>query len=169
MNQCINTNAVYKIIPYFPFHDIYLSLLLFVFLEEKSFVICGVWICWSEFGCVNMPEDCMFWKEDKQLSLRSPFTVAVLILNTCDFESVVSFWASVFLHISIRNLYLFFFFIVVGFVIHWNESAMDLQVFPIPIPPPTRSLVHQVRALVSCIEPGLVICETYIFRVVEMK
>ena len=71
MNQCINTNAVYKIIPYFPFHDIYLSLLLFVFLEEKSFVICGVWICWSEFGCVNMPEDCMFWKEDKQLSLRS--------------------------------------------------------------------------------------------------
>ena len=30
-----------------------------------------------------------------------------------------------------------FFFIVVGFVIHWNESAMDLHVFPIPIPPPT--------------------------------
>ena len=22
-----------------------------------------------------------------------------------------------------------------GFVIHWNESAMDLHVFPIPIPP----------------------------------
>ena len=30
-----------------------------------------------------------------------------------------------------------FFFIIVGFVIHWNESAMDLHVFPIPIPPPT--------------------------------
>ena len=27
--------------------------------------------------------------------------------------------------------------IVVGFVIHWNKSAMDLHVFPIPIPPPT--------------------------------
>ena len=27
--------------------------------------------------------------------------------------------------------------IVVGFVIHWNESAMDLHVLPIPIPPPT--------------------------------
>ena len=31
----------------------------------------------------------------------------------------------------------FFFIIVVGFVIHWNESAMGLHVFPIPIPPPT--------------------------------
>ena len=55
-----------------------------------------------------------------------------------------------------------------GFVIHWNESAMDLHVFPIPIPPPTslstRYLwlfpVHQIWALVSCIQPGLVICFT---------
>ena len=53
-----------------------------------------------------------------------------------------------------------------GFVIHWHESAMDLHVFPIPIPTPTslstRSLwvfpVHQAWALVSCIQPGLVIC-----------
>ena len=58
--------------------------------------------------------------------------------------------------------------IVVVFVIHWHESAMDIHVFPIPIRPPislsTRSLwvfsVHQVRALVSCIQPGLVICFT---------
>ena len=63
---------------------------------------------------------------------------------------------------------LLFFFIVVDFVIHWNESAMGLHVFPIPIPPPTslstHSLevfpVHQVRARVSCIQPGLVICFT---------
>ena len=27
--------------------------------------------------------------------------------------------------------------IVVVFAIHWHESAMDLHVFPIPIPPPT--------------------------------
>ena len=45
------------------------------------------------------------------------------------------------------NFYLFiylFIFFVVDFVIHWNETAMGLHVFPIPIPPPaslsTRSL-----------------------------
>ena len=35
--------------------------------------------------------------------------------------------------------WIFFFLIlfVVDFVIHWNETAMGLHVFPIPIPPPT--------------------------------
>ena len=34
-------------------------------------------------------------------------------------------------------LFIYLFFIVVDFVIHWNETAMGLHVFPIPIPPPT--------------------------------
>ena len=58
--------------------------------------------------------------------------------------------------------------IVVVFVIHWHESAMDLHVFPIPIPPPASLpipslwvfLVHQPWALVSYIQPGLEICFT---------
>ena len=48
------------------------------------------------------------------------------------------------------------------FAIHWHEAAMDLHVFPIPIPSPASfsipSLwvfpVHQPWALVSCFQPG---------------
>ena len=40
-----------------------------------------------------------------------------------------------------HNILFFFifliFYIVVDSVIHWNETAMGLHVFPIPIPPPT--------------------------------
>ena len=74
------------------------------------------------------------------------------------------FWFFSFIFISWR-LYLLY-NIVVVFVIHWHESAMDLHVFPIPIHPPTSLStlwvfpVHQARALVSCIQPGLVICFT---------
>ena len=76
----------------------------------------------------------------------------------------------------IQNINLFFilfyfiylFFFVVNFVIHWHEKALGSHVVPIPIPPPTslptRSLQvlpeHQGRAIVSCIQPGPVICFT---------
>ena len=42
-----------------------------------------------------------------------------------------------FLIYFFQFLYLFIFLFVVDFVIHWNETAMGLHVFPIPIPPPT--------------------------------
>ena len=55
-----------------------------------------------------------------------------------------------------------------GFCHTLTWSAMDLHVFPNPIPHPTSLStrfpwvfpVHQARALVSCIQPGLVICFT---------
>ena len=39
--------------------------------------------------------------------------------------------------------FIYFFLFVVNFVIHWNEAAMGLHVFPIPIPPPTSVLLQQ--------------------------
>ena len=34
-------------------------------------------------------------------------------------------------------IYFFIFLFAVDFVMHWNETAMGLHVFPIPTPPPT--------------------------------
>ena len=101
------------------------------------------------------------------------------IIKIIYFEFLFLFW--IFIEgIYWKDFFFFFFsFIFISwrlitlqycsvFVIHWHESAMDLHVFPIPIPSPTSlstwSLwvfpVHQARALVSCIQPGLVICFT---------
>ena len=38
---------------------------------------------------------------------------------------------------QVSFLFYFIFLFVVNFVIHWNETAMGLHVFPILIPPPT--------------------------------
>ena len=43
---------------------------------------------------------------------------------------------------GISRWFFFFFLFVVNFVIHWNETAMGLHVFPIPIPPPTSLSTH---------------------------
>ena len=43
-----------------------------------------------------------------------------------------------------------------GFVIHWHESAMDIHVFPIPIPPPTSLSNPVPLGLPSA--PGLSTC-----------
>ena len=106
------------------------------------------------------------------LAWRIPWTVQFM-----GSQRVRHDWATFFFFYSFFfNFYFFIscrlitFSIVVGFVIHWHESAMDLHVFPILIPPPTslstRSLwvfpVHQAPALVSCIQPGLVICFTIV-------
>ena len=46
-------------------------------------------------------------------------------------------WTFVGKVMSLLFIYLFIYFICSGFCIHWNETAMGLHVFPIPIPPPT--------------------------------
>ena len=82
----------------------------------------------------------------------------------CTSLSALSFWVSLFPRKRGYNKLLYN--IVVDFAIHWHKSAINLHVFPIPIHPPTSlcnpSLrvftVHQPRALVSCIQPWLVIC-----------
>ena len=40
--------------------------------------------------------------------------------------------------------YYYYFLFVVDFVIDWNETAMGLHVFPIPIPPPTSLSTHSL-------------------------
>ena len=45
--------------------------------------------------------------------------------------------SSVFLVYSFPPFKKTFFFFLVNFVIHLNETALSLHVFPIPIPPPT--------------------------------
>ena len=58
-------------------------------------------------------------------------------------------WSMLFPCVLFLFFYLFFiFYIVVDFVTHWNETAMGLHVFPIPIPPPTSL---STRSLFPCV------------------
>ena len=79
------------------------------------------------------------WMTNKAKSPRSSQNLFILFL-------FIYFFLRVFIYLLIY-LFIFHLFllaggqslhsIAVGFVIHWHESAMELHVFPIPIPPPT--------------------------------
>ena len=91
-------------------------------------------------------------------SFRYHFYQSLLSFEICLFFLIFFFFFK----------FILFFLFVVNFVIHLNEKVLGSHVFPIPIPPPTslptRSFQvlpeHQVPALVSCIQPGPVICFT---------
>ena len=103
--------------------------------------------------------------ELKTIILSYSFPYKVYILPSSNLDIREDFCLFSFIFISWRLITLQY---CSGFAIHWHESAMDLHVFPILNPPPTclsiPSLwvipVHKPRALVSCIQPGLVICFT---------
>ena len=94
------------------------------------------------------------------------FGLTVVWMRKVSFRNTffLNFFFHLFLLVGGKLLYN----IVVVFAIHLHELAMELHVFPIPIPPraslPIPSFwvfpVHQPWALVSCIQPGLVICFT---------
>ena len=98
----------------------------------------------------------------------SPSHKAICLTVTLLLLTSIFIFIYLFIFAFLFYLFIYLFLFVVNFVIHQNETAMGLHVFPIPIPPPTSLStcspqvfpVHQVQALVSCIQPGLVICFT---------
>ena len=68
----------------------------------------------------------IFFKDAKNLNFY---------INCPNFLKLVS--KTFFFNLLYLFFYFYFFLFVVDFVIHWNETAMGLHVFPIPIPPPT--------------------------------
>ena len=98
--------------------------------------------------------------EAKRVDLSHPAVIFFFFLDSLYLLLIV-------LRIQFLFFFIFFYFLfVVDFVIHWNETAMGLHVFPSwsPLPPPSPpapsrfSQCTRSRALVSCIQPALVIC-----------
>ena len=67
-------------------------------------------------------------------SLLQHHNLKASVLWCPDFFMVPRF---LFFCFYILFIFIYFYLFVVDFVIHWNETAMGLHVFPIPIPPPT--------------------------------
>ena len=59
-------------------------------------------------------------------------------------KCVLTACSSFYLFIYLFYLFIYLFLFVVDFVIHWNETAKGLHVFPIPIPPPTSLSTHSL-------------------------
>ena len=64
----------------------------------------------------------MTWNPNKLLNSGKSWKI--------QFPTQITLWSSV---LYLVYFFIFLFFIVVGFVIHWNESVMGLLVFPIPL------------------------------------
>ena len=103
---------------------------------------CSVFECDCSFPCawgseiVNLRSQnsfsCLHWQQDtRRQAIRKAWELTQAHFdpkNLAVHDTLV---------LPAITLFFFFFFIVVDFVIHWNETAMGLNVFPIPIPPPT--------------------------------
>ena len=117
---------------------------------------------------INIPSCSTSSVSTDQIAVRCYLNCSHFILHKLDSLLFLISFFFFFFPFNFISWRLLLYNIVVVFAIHWHESAMDLHVFPILIPPPTslsiRSLwvfpAHQVLALVSCIQPGLVICCT---------
>ena len=106
----------------------------------------------------------------KPLLLPAVVVIYLVLLDVSDGLQTTSFFFSFLWSFFFPFIFISWRLITLKYcsVIHWHESAMDLHVFPIPIPPPTslstQSLwvfpVYPPWALVSWIQPGLVICFT---------
>ena len=124
-----------------PFEDVVSTLLSFFlnlsfyFLLKKFYPACSLlFLLWYNFYHLLIVVLCSFFWLKKSFFL--PFLSWVL---QCLFHFLL-----LPVCLSLSSFFFSFFLFVVNFVIHWNETAMGLHVFPIPSPPPpslsTRSL-----------------------------
>ena len=90
---------------------------------------------------MNKLTPCFLGGEEEEASAHSSSILEALsaVLTRPGWQESSAFYESLLVTPILLFIYLFIylFLFVVNFVIHWNETAMGLHVFPIPIPPPT--------------------------------